>query len=269
MRLLQVLVQAIPLIDQLLLPGPESLLLDLDLLSEAFPQSLFLLLELGVVQLSWSSFAKLASLHLLATICLVVVFFSSVDQVQHVITDEHGSELAEITVFLVLDLGDTPRILATLDSTAVCGGDVLLGSYHREWHGVDELVCIWQDGIIFVIERWLVNLDALCLDDCPYLQQKLAVIGRCRVVWTHSMLEARQVSRAESVGLGNDRNQIDSGRKTLHDLNVKGLQAVAGWADEVETSVDTEVDSVDTTWLLLLKHVRLVLVVQKLNDWLP
>lgn len=46
---LEVLVQAVALGNQLLLPLPESLLLNLDLLSEALAQRLFLLLELGVV----------------------------------------------------------------------------------------------------------------------------------------------------------------------------------------------------------------------------
>ena len=40
-------------------------------------------------------------------------------------------------------------------------------------------------------------------------------------------------------------------------------------ADEVETGVNTEVDLVGTTWLLLLEHVRLVLVVKELDDGLP
>jgi len=50
--LLEVLVEAVPLGDELLLPLPEALLLDLDLLGKALAESLFLLLEFGVVELA-------------------------------------------------------------------------------------------------------------------------------------------------------------------------------------------------------------------------
>jgi len=83
------------------------------------------------------------------------------------------------------------------------------------------------------------------------------------------LLEAHEVHWAESVGLCDDRDQVNSRAKTFHDLNVKRLEGVAGWADEVEAGVDTKVNSVNTAWLLLLKHIRLVLVVQELDNWLP
>jgi hypothetical protein len=44
---------------------------------------------------------------------------------------------------------------------------------------------------------------------------------------------------------------------------------VASWSDEVQASVDTEVDLVGTAGLLLLQHVRLMLVVEELDDGLP
>ena len=83
------------------------------------------------------------------------------------------------------------------------------------------------------------------------------------------MLELGQVSRAEGIGLGDDGNQVDSRAKALHDLDVKGLQGVTGRSDEVEAGMDTEIDLVLTTGLLLLEHVRLVLVVEELDDGLP
>lgn len=83
------------------------------------------------------------------------------------------------------------------------------------------------------------------------------------------MLELGQVSRAESISLGDDGNQVDARAQALHDLNVKGLEGVAGRADEVQAGMDTEIDLVLSTGLLLLKHVRLVLVVEELDDGLP
>lgn len=44
---------------------------------------------------------------------------------------------------------------------------------------------------------------------------------------------------------------------------------MAGRADEVQAGMDTEINLVLTAGLLLLKHVRLVLVVEELDDGLP
>lgn len=85
----------------------------------------------------------------------------------------------------------------------------------------------------------------------------------------YPLLESRQVRRAESVSLGNHRDQVDTGCKALHHFNVERLQGVASGTDEVETGVHTQIDLVRTAGLLLLKHVGLVLVIQELDDGLP
>lgn len=71
----------------------------------------------------------------------------------------------------------------------------------------------------------------------------------------YSLLESSQVRRAESVSLRNDGDQVDTRAEALHNLNIKGLQGVAGGSDEVQTGVDTEIDLVCTARLLLLQHV--------------
>ena len=86
---------------------------------------------------------------------------------------------------------------------------------------------------------------------------------------TCSLLELGQIRGAEGIGLGNNGNQVDSGAEPLHHLNIKRLECVAGRADEVQACVHTEVDLVLTAGLLLLKHVGLVLIVQKLDNGLP
>ena len=40
-------------------------------------------------------------------------------------------------------------------------------------------------------------------------------------------------------------------------------------SDEVQASMHTKIDFVNTTRLLLLQHVRLMLVVQEFDDWHP
>lgn len=82
-------------------------------------------------------------------------------------------------------------------------------------------------------------------------------------------LELGEVDGAKSIRLGDNRDQVHSRAEPLHDLNVEGLQGVARGADEVQAGVDTEVDLVSAAWLLLLQHVRLVLVVEELDNGLP
>lgn len=86
---------------------------------------------------------------------------------------------------------------------------------------------------------------------------------------TYPGLESKEISRAESVGLCNDGNKVDTRRETLHDLDIERLEGVAGGSDEIKTGVDTEINLVAATGLLLLEHVRLVLVVKELDDGLP
>lgn len=162
---LEILVEAVALSNELLLPLPEALLLDLDLLGEALAESLFLLLEFGVVELAGTGFAELAGLHLACAVDLVVVLFGCVDKVEHVGANENGPELLEIAVLFVLHLGDTPTVLATLDSPAIRSGDVLLAANDGEGHGLDERACVLKTGVVVLLERRGVDLDVLGLDN--------------------------------------------------------------------------------------------------------
>jgi hypothetical protein len=83
------------------------------------------------------------------------------------------------------------------------------------------------------------------------------------------VLELGQIGRGKCISLGNDWNEIDTAAQSLHNLNVQRLKGVTGWANEVKTSVNSQVDLLSTAWLLLLQHVRLMLIVKELDDWLP
>lgn len=74
---------------------------------------------------------------------------------------------------------------------------------------------------------------------------------------------------AQSVGLGNNGDKVDTRTQALHHLNIKRLQGVAGGSDEVQAGMDAHIDLVSTAGLLLLEHVGLVLVIQELDDGLP
>jgi hypothetical protein len=163
--LLEVLVEAVPLGDELLLPLPEALLLDLDLLGEALAESLLLFLEFGVVELAGTGLAELAGLHLACAVDLVVVLFGCMDEVEHVGANENGPELLEVAVLLVFHLGDTPAVLATLDSPAIGSGDVLLATNDGERHRLDKRACVLETGVVVLLERRGIDLDVLGLDD--------------------------------------------------------------------------------------------------------
>ena len=87
----------------MLLPLPEACLFRFDLLSEALTKRLLLFLELGVIELLDLGLAKLAGLHLLLTVVLVVKLFSCGDEVEHVRANKKRAEFPEVAVVLVFD----------------------------------------------------------------------------------------------------------------------------------------------------------------------
>lgn len=122
--------------------------------------------------------------------------------------------------------------------------------------------------LVVLFKWWLVDLDALGLDDSSYLIG-LASDSRQLRNSTYFLLELGQVGWAQSIGLCNNWDQVDSGAETLHHLNVQRLQCVSGWADEVEAGMYTKIDLLGTAWLLLLEHIRLMLIVEEFDNWLP
>lgn len=88
-------------------------------------------------------------------------------------------------------------------------------------------------------------------------------------MFTYPLLETGQVRRAQRISLGNDRNQIDTGCEALHHFDIKRLQSMSRRANEVQASMDTEIDLVRSAGLLLLQHVGFMLVVQEIDDRLP
>ena len=177
MALLQILVKSITLSNQLLLPLPEPLLLNLDLLREPLAQLLFLLLELGIIQLPRPRLAKLPRLHLLCTVGFVVVLFGRVDEIKHVRADENGAQFLEVAVVFVLDFCNTPGVLSAFDGAAVGSGDVALAADDGKGHCCYQAPCVLQTGFVVLFEWWSVDFDALGFDHRADLA-KLVVVSR-------------------------------------------------------------------------------------------
>ena len=57
--------------------------------------------------------------------------------------------------------------------------------------------------------------------------------------------------------------------KSAHDLDVKWLQGVASWLEEVDTSVDTVVDDVHTVDLVLSIEVGIESLLNVVDNWSP
>lgn len=170
-RAFQVLVESVALADELLLPLAETMLLDLYLLGESLPQALLLLLELRVVELSWAGLSELPGLHLLSSVCLVMRLLSGVDKIQHVGADQNRAKLLKVTVLLILDLSNTPRVLTSLHNASIASLDILLGTDNGEWHGGHEGARMLGGWLIVLLDRWGIDLNSLCLDNCANLGQ--------------------------------------------------------------------------------------------------
>lgn len=95
-----------------------------------------------------------------------------------------------------------------------------------------------SSSLVVFLDGWLVNLDTLSLDDIA-----------------HASLETDEILRRESIGFCDNRNEVDTCAKTFHDLDVEGLQCMSGGSNEVQASVNSEINLIVSSWLLFLQHV--------------
>ena len=103
---------------------------------------------------------------------------------------------------------------------------------------------------------------------------------------TNALLEGDQVALREGIRLGNDRDEVNAGTKSFHNFDVKWLEAgekitrrprikeqddlrVTGGPDEVQASMNAKIALLAALGLLLLNHVRLMLVVNEVDNRRP
>jgi hypothetical protein len=91
--------------------------------------------------------------------------------------DEDGAELLEVTMFFILNLGNTPGVLATLYSAPIICLNVLLRADDGEWHGCNEAASMLEASLVIFLERRLIDLDTLSFNDGTYLGGSLASIS--------------------------------------------------------------------------------------------
>lgn len=229
----------------MLFPLSESRFFALDLFGKPFPQGFLFLFELGVVELLDLWFSEFASLHLLLPVVFVMGFFGSRNEVEHVGSDKEGTKLFEVTVCLVFNLdndeqkkkkakecirtfGNTPEIFTSFDNSAVSSLYVLSRTDDRERDRLGEYPCVVR-ALVIGLYRRTVDTDALSLNNIANLGRKMYEIRngeKKAATSTHTLLEQEQVILRQSIGLCNDRNQVDSSSKALHDLDIERLEAL-------------------------------------------
>lgn len=104
------------------------------------------------------------------------------DEVEHVSPDEQAAQFAKIAVGVVLDFGDAPGVLASLDVSAVVRQDVLCGANHREWHGGHDVGVALGGCVVVAFDQTRVHLDVLCCNHATNLIRLLRekTEGECR-----------------------------------------------------------------------------------------
>jgi hypothetical protein len=83
------------------------------------------------------------------------------------------------------------------------------------------------------------------------------------------LLEVCNLLIGESVGLGNDWDEVDFGVKSTHDLDIQRLERVAGRLNEVDTSMHTIVDNVHPVDFVLRIEIRVESLLDVFDNWPP
>lgn len=88
-------------------------------------------------------------------------------------------------------------------------------------------------------------------------------------MFTYSRFESRDLLIRQGIGLSDDRNQVDLGVETLHDLNVERLKRVASGLDEENAGMDAVVNDVHSVDLVLGIQVSIEALLDVVRNWSP
>ena len=116
---------------------------------------------------------------LVGTVVLVELVVGVLLELLHVGSDEHLAKLNEVTVLLVIDLDDTPRVGTTADLATIGAGDLVVGTNDSERNLGHDLVVLGDCLLIVeLVSRSLEDLDTVVLDIGEDLNQSVIVILR-------------------------------------------------------------------------------------------
>lgn len=86
---------------------------------------------------------------------------------------------------------------------------------------------------------------------------------------TYPLLESSDLLVGQSIGLGNDGDEVDLGVKTFHHLDVQRLQRMARWLNEKDAGMDPVVNNVHTIDLVLGVEVGIKALLDVVNNRPP
>lgn len=86
---------------------------------------------------------------------------------------------------------------------------------------------------------------------------------------TYTLLERRNFFIRKCVGLGNNRNEVDFGVESAHDLDIQWFKRVSCGLDEVDTCMHTVVNDVHAVDFILGIQVGVKSLLDVLNNWSP
>ena len=124
--------------------------------------------------------------------------------------EEGGSDGEEVGVAGIVNLDNTPGVLAGTDGSAA-DLDNILRSDDSEWHEASKFGVL-LDGVLVVllnIVGEVIDGDSVVLD---ILHDKLLGLGK--LVW------------GERVGAADNGDNVDTGGKALHQLNIELTEAI-------------------------------------------
>ena len=108
-------------------------------------------------------------------------------------------------------LSNTPEVFTALDDAAIGSGNVLCRTNNREWDGLLQSTSVVGSGrVIIRLNLGLVDTDILSLNDLE-----------------NALLEGGEGVLGQSIGFGDDWDQVDTRSETLHDLNVQRLETAS------------------------------------------
>ena len=86
---------------------------------------------------------------------------------------------------------------------------------------------------------------------------------------TYALLEQCNFFIGKCVGLGNNRDEVDLGVESAHDLDIQGFERVASGLDEVDAGVHAVVDNVHAIDFILGVEIGIKSLLDILDDWSP
>lgn len=207
---------------------------------------------------------------LLRTERFVVDLRRRFDQVLQMRPGEEVAEVDKLAVRLILDVDDSPSVLAASD---------LFAADHNGFFRADD--CKWDD----VLDQLASKFIGIACSAPTYLDRRiernLLLVMLLVVIWIHlevvelelllyPLFERRTLLQSQGVALRNDRYYIYEFREFLEHDNVNRLKGMSAWLDEEQAAVDPRILQISFALSSqLLAQVSAVLVFDVFDDWIP